>query len=538
MGESLDKMLRTLRQEGLLESTGSFTIDFDRALAQQQGCRLSDPSAFVLKLVQWAVASRASRIEVNCSRSAVSVTHDGTQPTSEELARLLTYTLSDSPEPVRELAVAVNTALGLPSRDVTVLCTGPGGGRLLRLFPGKPPALSGLPALDRTTQRFSRVVVQRSLRWHLLRPPEPALVLRRCAWAPAVLTVNGQSVRDGVRFGGLNLASRRGGGLKLCWRDPEAEVLLMREVTPEHHVLELRYYEMDPGQDSFWLPPTQASRLRDGSWGSPAASAAGLPQGYALALGLRAESGRLPPDSPARLTLVWRGVTLEQLELPSPLPGVVGVLTATGMQTDLSEFSVVRNARYEEALARVGQELEGLARWLSPGQDLPQSLARIVVLEAEGQARTDSWQIVKGEEFKLSFPGRRARTAPHPHLEHRFSHHEREYCLFVVRLARDELQSMDHRTDFWTYAMKRIQAQEGTQVKRAGTVTVPADRFGGKRWEQTGAVTLSGRRTVVKIVVDPPRQRLFVLQAQGAAGASLAPTDRDVVRFFKSLTLG
>lgn len=533
-------MLQSLRQQGLLESTGTFTIDFDRALAQQRGRRLADPFTYVLKLVQWAVASRASRIEVSCSRSAVVVTHDGLLPTSEELSRLLTYTLSDSCEPVRELAVAANTALGLPAREVSVLCTGPGGGRILRLFPGKAPILAGLPALEPTEERpahrFSRVSVTRSLRWHVLRPPEIAH-MRRCVWAPPVLTVNGLSLRDKVHFGRGNLVSRRGEGLELTWRDPEAQVNLQREVPSEHHILEVRYAELDANQDSFWLPPTLSSRLRESSWGSPAASGAGLPQGYALVLGLRAEATRLPQGSPARVTLVRRGVILEELEVPSPLPGVVGVLTADGMQTDLGEFTVLRDTRYEEALGRVGQELENLRRWLAPGPDLTQSLARIVVLEAEEQASSSSWQIIKGESFKLSFPGRRSRTAPHPHLEHRFACWDREYCLFVVRLSRDEMKSMDHRTDFWSYALRRIQAPEASQVKRAGTLTVPADRFGGKRWEQTGSAMLGGRGTVIKIVVDPPGQRLFVLQAQGATGEPLAPTDRDVVRFFKSLTL-
>lgn len=506
MAESLERLLQSMRSEGLLESTGSFTVDFDRALAQQRGRRLAHPSFFVLKLVQWAVASQASRIEVACSRGSVSVQHDGLLPTVEELSRLLSYTLSNSNEPVRELAVAINTAMGLPA-EVSLLCTGPIGGRLLNLIPGKPPRLLGLPP---ATYRVSRVCVKRSLAWNVFKAPELSLVQERCRWTPALVLLNGKSLADHGRFG------------------------TDRTVDPEHHVLELRYHQSAQGQDRFFLLPSSATLIRESFWdpGAPQAQETGS-AGYALALALRSGAAEATGRE-VSLRVVYRGVELERLVLPSPLPGVVGILSASDLRLDLSEFTVVQDEKLKRVAERIEQELARLERLLSSsGETISQSISRILTRERGKESGDAPWHPVRAPDgrYRLSFPGHPLPTRPRSDERHRFGHGNREYCMLVVHFDDGEVRQLE-RLDLWIYSLERLKLPVSSVVEKS-----PLTRMArGERFTQTCTLRLQDHNLVLKLVLELSERRILVLQARSTGENPIDRSDPEVRKFFESLT--
>ncbi len=539
-------MLQELRGKGLLESTGSFTVDFDRALLHQRARRLADPSFFVLKLVQWAVASQATRIEVTCSRRSVVLQHDGLLPTSEELARLLSYATSASCEPIRELAVGVNAALGLPAK-VSVLATGSNGGRLMNLSPTAPPELLGLPSTgDSSGVRISRVSVRRSLPWHVLKGPEARLVEQRCRWAPATLVVDGKPVPRHGWFGSpSNPARSKVPRISLGWHDVKHNQRFCHSVPIDHHVLELRFHQLALNRDRFWLLPSCATQEREGFWDSCSAQAeSSLFPGYALALALPANAPE-QDEGKAVLHLVWRGVILQEVELDSPLAGVVGILSAQDMTFDLSEFSVVRDQAYARIMDRVCSELASLRHWLSPSRGrVTDAIARVVEFEYRknphkfepaGDGRT-TWRRVSApdEWFQVDFPGQPQPTLARSDVLYRFAHREREFNLALFRLEEKELRVID-RVDLWAFTLDKLRLPVGSLVEKGALRTIRTDKLGGIRCEQVCVLRLSSASIVLKSVVDSRRLRLVVLQVQAGPGQTLERKETEVEQFFVSL---
>ncbi|MBI3930080.1 MAG: hypothetical protein HY319_31360 [Armatimonadetes bacterium] len=60
--DNLEELLAAARVAGQFESAGQFTLDPGRAAELLSRYQLADPEAFILKLVQWAVASKARSI--------------------------------------------------------------------------------------------------------------------------------------------------------------------------------------------------------------------------------------------------------------------------------------------------------------------------------------------------------------------------------------------------------------------------------------------------------------------------------------------
>ena len=72
---TMDNFLNEQKQGASDPSTGSFTLNRERALELAKTLQLPEKRAYVLKLVQWAVTSGASHIKVDTSK--------GRNPTSQ-----------------------------------------------------------------------------------------------------------------------------------------------------------------------------------------------------------------------------------------------------------------------------------------------------------------------------------------------------------------------------------------------------------------------------------------------------------------------
>lgn len=268
MEDELDR----LRAEGRAESEGRFTVDRRRAAELLRSRRLADPHRWVLKAVQWAVASGARRVDVEVSARQAWVSHDG-RP-EPDLERLVCGA------GMRHLEVAVAAALALEGPGLQVMS----GGRMLDLQPDgafRVVAVEGGPVSNLFTvfkpESGLRAVLPRGQR------PETRLVPQRCAWAPVPVYLNRRCV------------NRR------------------------------------------WPPP-----------GTVAEVAAGQAR---LARTRRSTS---------EVLFVKDGVVVWESRDLLPLPGLVAVVDARGLQVDLSEFGLVRDeefVRVVEALRRAAASL-------------------------------------------------------------------------------------------------------------------------------------------------------------------------------------
>lgn len=110
--------IEALRREGRLISSGSFTLDAQRARSVLGQYALPEKAMYVLKLVQWAVAAGASRVELGLKGARFWFRHDGTIPTSERFQALLSFAATPASRAERHLQVALATLLTLEPREL------------------------------------------------------------------------------------------------------------------------------------------------------------------------------------------------------------------------------------------------------------------------------------------------------------------------------------------------------------------------------------------------------------------------------------
>lgn len=186
-------LLAALRQDGALESVGTFTLDRARALEKMRQFQLPDPHDYVLNLVQAGVALGAASIQCSFWFGFMDVRFIGVtlapEVLREPLAGLFLSQEHKDLHGYRELAIGLNAALSIHSKGL-VLSSGsyrvqvkayePGGlepqkeaaGRpVTRMYAGRQPLVDRTPAL------------------------ETAALFRRAAWCPVPLEVNGVRVQ-------------------------------------------------------------------------------------------------------------------------------------------------------------------------------------------------------------------------------------------------------------------------------------------------------------------------------------------------------
>lgn len=127
----LDDLLSGLQSEGrMVSSDTGFTVHHSKAKEKLKTFQLSNPSFYILKLVQAAVLANATEIEVSLAPHQVTLSHDGDLPQPIELKELLNYIFLSDKETdrhvrsLKRLASAVNTAVSAHARELSLECHG------------------------------------------------------------------------------------------------------------------------------------------------------------------------------------------------------------------------------------------------------------------------------------------------------------------------------------------------------------------------------------------------------------------------------
>jgi len=200
-GSALAELIAANRAGAEQVEEGRFRLDWERALDKIKRFQLADPHRYVLELVPAAVASGAQGIEVTTDADDVYFRFDG-QPYSEaELTRLFDYLFAQDLElaRVRQLALAVNSALGLQPKWVVVESGDGQVGWRMRLTSYKDLRVE--PLRGEEVPKGTLVHVRERVSWKVVGDlfrsdnAEDRLLAENCVHAPFPLLLNGVDLR-------------------------------------------------------------------------------------------------------------------------------------------------------------------------------------------------------------------------------------------------------------------------------------------------------------------------------------------------------
>lgn len=208
-----------MRAAGRVESHGRFGLDPGRAAEVLAKFRFASPYEYVLKLVQAALASGATLVEVQVRGGDVSVGWHSPVLRREHLPRLGFEASGE--RWLSHLAVGLTAARGLRPRRLEIVSWVPGdpfryvedaAGARVEALEGRPdrfPMQVVLQGLDRPRRRYSgvswfggfRALCQCSppemlQEFRCRRDSEATQIWRRCVFAPAPVLLNGALVNN------------------------------------------------------------------------------------------------------------------------------------------------------------------------------------------------------------------------------------------------------------------------------------------------------------------------------------------------------
>lgn len=332
----LETLLAQARQEGRVDSSGSFTLDLWGAQRKFREYLLSDPYRYILRIVRAAVFSGADSLVANVAHDKVSIFFPTLPVSAAQLPSLLDRLLGAHGDPARELAVSINSLLSMEPAKVELLLASGEGSYLLRLAPDSPGELSSLPE-DRHA-RGTYLNVHRSggnLFKRLGEPRESQLLRELCRFCPIPLKLNGKLVQ--TPYG-----RPRGPSRIALIREEDVVHLSPRWYLPatyfwkNHHAIEYRYYGAEKPDRIGLLHPSNASiTLQENA----SAQCCHL----VLAINCSSSLGNL-------VQMIHGGQSVAYLEQPFTLGAMEAVVSCDGLSMDLTGEVPVRNEAFERKL--------------------------------------------------------------------------------------------------------------------------------------------------------------------------------------------
>lgn len=198
---NLAELIKGLEAEGKLDSVGDFTLDRKKAREKMKKYQLVDPHYYVLEIIQAAVASGATAIDVYLDADDCIITFDGDPYTREDLENMYSslfmsqsdYTL----DRYRELAIGINSAMALNPQYIRILS---GDGEKTIELTVNPPDKENLADSVENVKgtkihvkdRLSWRVASRFLAKHIAMkmPTEGKVLQEKCIYCRIPITLN------------------------------------------------------------------------------------------------------------------------------------------------------------------------------------------------------------------------------------------------------------------------------------------------------------------------------------------------------------
>lgn len=318
----IDQFLDDYRDDGREDSSGAFTIDFQKAREKLAKFQLRDPHEFILKFVQAGnlASGASSQIDIDFRKVATIHFHDWNHEwTLERLAeRLASASLVAEQDPLTHLAVGISALMGLEMEEL----------QLTQKRQGEPNGRA--------------LLVKKTLEWDSVEQLNPEASFLRITLP----------IPKGISIATLRalLASRCGFSAVPIRLDGEALKAQLPETSGAHRAQFFRENEV------------LASQYR-------------LPQDLPNLPAIRALAGRssaLECDRWAHLSLtvdldpkatVWfckDGVMTEVKKLDLGVPGIVGVVSADDVATDLTGSQFLEGKEFEQLKDTLTRASRGL----------------------------------------------------------------------------------------------------------------------------------------------------------------------------------
>ena len=347
----LEDLLNDLADDGVKESSGSFTLDPKKAEEKLRNFSFASPHDYLLKIIQCAVANGADSVEVRTGTGEVTVDFDGAGVAEDEVASLVGYLLSQElahdQRRFRHLAAGLRGAAACnPEAVIFDFTTGTQRARRIWDKAGWRQVTSPLGKaeaphkflLDRTFgQSVTAARQEFASAMGAGQTPEESLLSKRCRYAPCRIILDGEAVLTAQfgqpRYPGYEIEKDPNPGEARPPRYIRSGFFLKDDfMSADHHLIEKLVPATDLTPGCLPLPNSHATiRLEH-----PAA-------GYCHAWLAVAAALEAP-----RIVYVEDGVVVQQEDAAADIgvPGFIAVVSVSGLQKDLTGFQLVRDERF------------------------------------------------------------------------------------------------------------------------------------------------------------------------------------------------
>lgn len=211
-GDEAARLIAELQAQGVVDSDGLFTLDRDQARRKLQLFQLTNPTRYVLELVQAAVLKGASRLFFSRRFAELHLHFDGEPFALADFDHLYGALFLRASEPResarRHLALGLCTAMALSPAQVRIESGDAKSGAFLELRPGAPDRFGPQARSYAAGSVYTTCIcVRYRMRLQLLsrfftarrgRSAEEALLQTRCAYAPLRIYFDATPMASGL----------------------------------------------------------------------------------------------------------------------------------------------------------------------------------------------------------------------------------------------------------------------------------------------------------------------------------------------------
>lgn len=337
----MDRFVSQAAQAGVSDSSGSFTLNPARAREKMSNFQLARPGSYIGKIVQTANRAGAETVHIRVTRDRLTVEFKANAPELSDTGQVLqaliaTHSLQDSA--LRHLAVGLSAASSANMKEVR--WETPEGSLVLT-----EDAIKQVPKQAKVL-RFIARKKRTMAQWFLglIYQAEVDFLQEHCWHGYCTLLLDNR-----VQPWPLQRWDAIAGYLDQVGLSPtRARLTILETLSPE--------------ESELWIaPPTNELAASGDSetfhlTADPDREKLGQPLLYRGPLTTervsvsRALSVQPNLDGPGTLLLVKDGVLLDPIETQLGHPGVVLMVPAGKLRTDLSEYAVVQDDEFEERL--------------------------------------------------------------------------------------------------------------------------------------------------------------------------------------------
>jgi hypothetical protein len=350
----LEDLIADLSDDGVLESSGSFTLDPEKAEEKLRNFALPSPHDYILKIIQCAVASGSPVIRIKSQPGKLEITFTGEPIVSSDLTGLMGHLLQQETVPrfrrFRHLAAGMRGAMAVSPKAISFEgFDGQTGFRRIWDKEGwRQEVLS-----NETGQPFHRFTLSRSLSQTLssageelksvFQPEgedyttEELRIVKACLYSPAQIFLDGKPLAQAsfgtARYPGYEISKDPNPGESRPPHYIGTALLVDGLMDGDHHLVEACYPA--EGVLGSLLNPSSEATIR-------LETQPGTEQRCTAWLAISAKFA--PPE----LTYVEDGVTLCTTAPGISCPGFRGVISAETLNKDLTGFQLVKDRTFQE----------------------------------------------------------------------------------------------------------------------------------------------------------------------------------------------